>query len=142
MAWQDVTPVLVPEHTGSRRITLRVSATRGACLSLSAAIVAELGWTIETHLRLQLGHGEVAGKLRLVSDRDGPLRLVERGVNLKRPTTTKRGVYFLLRLGRWPGLPGAQLDSAAVDYDIAGQPGKHLTITLPLALVPPAVRAA
>lgn len=129
MAWQKVETDI---GTGVGRCKYSVSIRHGgARISVPKATVEKLGWTKATRLKLLVGGGELAGKLRLEP--------VDKGAITGRPAV--KGGGLLIRLGRWPALAPRDVDAVVVANEIDQS---ALIVTLPVhaQAVAPAPRPA
>jgi len=93
----------------------------GARVSVPEAVVAELGWSKATKLKLQVGGGDTEGSLRIVADTLGK-------IICKAPP---KGKGLLIRLGRWPSLAPRDVDKVSVEHEVQKDHGA-LVIRLPV----------
>lgn len=121
MAWQEVKTNL--GAGGAGRVKYSVAMKRGgARISVSAALVAQLGWTPDTRFRLLVGSADLEGRLRIEPKDGGAITArLARG-----PKGTGQGL--LIRLGKWPALAPRDVDAVKVDHEIHDD---ALTIRLP-----------
>lgn len=127
MAWQEVETDV---GTKAGRVKYSVCMIRGgARVSVPADVVAKLGWTDKTRLRLLVGSADVEGRLRLEPKPGGAIV----------PRKAPKGGSLIIRLGRWTQLAPRDVDAIGVDSETHDD---ALTIRLPdhARMVPPAPR--
>lgn len=122
MAWQEVTPMLGGDAANAKRL-VRYSVTKRQGFKLmvpAATAVGECGWKVGEKLKLFVGSGDHAGKLRLVGDKAGLLTLHK----------FNRGdeVWFINLGKRVPHLPDREVARVVVQHAVSAG---ALEITLP-----------
>ncbi len=127
MAWQEVETDVGTKKAGTTKYSVALKHG-GARVSVPGSVRELLGWTEKTTLRLLVGGGETAGKLRIEVASKGKL-------SGRKPPLGGEGL--IIRLGRWAGLAPRDVDAVTVDFDVDGT---ALIIALPAhaqAIAPP-----
>lgn len=127
MAWQEV-ETDVGEKVGRCSYSVHLKHG-GARVSLPDTVATELGWSVKTKFKLQVGAGELDGSLRVVADPKGK-------ISGKAPPN--KGQSLTIRLGRWKSLAPRDVDKVYVEHD-ADKANGALVIRLPthaLAVAP------
>lgn len=132
MSWQEVTPVIGGvAGTMKRLVRFRISKKFGAAVTVPASVMETCQWKAGDKLKVLIGGGDHAGKLRFTKSADGLLTL----------RATKGDDTFQINVGRLPQLPEREVERVAVEHqaDVSG-----LEIRLPAhaQLIEPAPRAA
>lgn len=128
MAWQEV-ETDIGNKVGRCSYSVHLKHG-GARVSLPEVVASELGWTVKTRFKLQVGAGELEGALRLVADAKGKIS----------GKSAPKGGGLTIRLGRWPSLAPRDVDKVSVDHEMQKDAGA-LVVRLPahaLAIAPAA----
>lgn len=123
MSWQETTPINTRTATGM--VNYSYSLKRGALVTLPGAVAEAVKWKAGQRLKLFVGAGEHAGKLRLVADEGGPLIV-----------RACRATALQVHIGKIEALPAREVKRCAVAHEVDGA---GLTTTLPphaLAVAP------
>ena len=125
MSWEDVTPINA--RTASGMVNYSYSLKLGARVTLPADVGEALQWTAGQRVKLQVGAGEHAGKLRLVAADNGPLIV-----------RTCKATALQVHIGKLDVLPAREVKRCSVRHEAVPS---ALAVTLPahaLAVAPAA----